>query len=297
MPLTPLDRAFLTDMTTTNWMHHFIVAAALTRTGAEVPGDEANLVLTSLVERHNLVRNRIFLGREPLLVTDTLAAQVQSIAMLRIFQERIAAFESLGVLLVALVQRESLGIAQSHYEHTPRQISALFERIAKASSTDLWDLLDWPDSNGPMTGSAAGFIERYRRLLPWYGARVLEVARAYLRPEQLSLGTLGHIEGTYDPRSSVFVILYHENRWKEGRELDPRLIIKAYNMVKHGFNATAVFKEYEAAAAAGPTAIVLEIPRSNTVVQQFGQEIDLASVLSRELARMALDLDDAGLLS
>jgi hypothetical protein len=51
-----------------------------------------------------------------------------------------------------------------------------------------------------------------------------------------------------------------------------------------------------AAAKAGQTAIVLEIPKPDAIVQQFGKEIDLATVMCRELARMTLELDDCGLL-
>jgi hypothetical protein len=226
-----------------------------------------------------------------------LVAQVQSMVMLRVFQERIAAIEGLGALLVAMGRRTELGIAHAHYEYTPTQIARFFARLLAQPTMRLWGLIGWPDPIQLSSTASDGVVERYQRLSPWLHARVTEVAEAYLRPEGLSLGTLGHIENDYDPRGSVFVVLCHESRWREGRELDQDLIIKAYNMVKHGFNATALFKEYEAAAAAGSTAIVLEVPKSEQIIQRFGQEIDLVGVLCREFTRMTLELDDAGLLA
>ena len=113
MPLNPLDRAFLTDVATTNWMHHFVVAAALKRTGAETATDSDALVLRSLVDRHNFDRNLEFWARSRLELSETLTAQVQSLVMFRVFQERIAAIENLGALLVALSRRTQLGIVQA----------------------------------------------------------------------------------------------------------------------------------------------------------------------------------------
>jgi hypothetical protein len=296
MPLSPLDRAFLADIATTNWMHHFVVVAALKRTGAEDAADPDALVLNTLVNRHNLDRNLSFWDRAPLEISGTLSAQLQSMVMLRVFQERIAAMEGLGALLVALSRRASHGVALSHWEHTPTQIARAFGRLLGPSPIRLYELISWPDPNALPHSIPQEVAERHRRLAPWLNDRAAEVAKAYLRPAGLSLGTLGHIENDYNPRGSVFVIICHESRWREGRELDPDLIVKAYNMVKHGFNATTVFNNYEAAAAAGRTAIVLEVPKSEQAVQQFGQEIDLVGVLCREIARMSLELDDAAAL-
>jgi len=209
----------------------------------------------------------------------------------------IASIETLGALLLALSRRTGFGIAHSHYEHTTAQIARFYARLLAQPSTRPWELIGWPDPDRLPSTASNEVVERYKRLAQWLNARMIQVAEAYLRPEGLSLGTLGHIDNDYDPRGSVFVILCHESRWRKGRELDPDLIIKAYNMVKHGFNATAVFKEYETAAAAGPTAIVLEVPRSESTAQRFGQEIDLVGVLCREFARMTLELDEARLLA
>jgi hypothetical protein len=95
----------------------------------------------------------------------------------------------------------------------------------------------------------------------------------------------------------VFVVLKHETRWKAGDESNPDWVVKAYNMVKHGFNATTMFTSYEQAARDGSTAIVLEIPRTNEVAQRFGQETDLTGILCREIARMTLDLDEVDCLT
>lgn len=294
MPLSLLDRAFLTDIATTNWMQHFVAVAALKRTGAETASDPDALVLSSLVDRHNMDRNLTFWDRPPLELSEMLTAQVQSLVMLRVFQERIAATEDLGALLVALGRRRQLGIAQGHLEHSVKQITKLYARLLESTPEQVWELIGWPGPDQLPSSMPANIAERHRRLAPWISDRLPEIAAAYLRPKGLSLGTLGHIENDYDPRGSVFVILCHESRWREGRELDTDLIVDAYNRVKHGFNATAVFKDYEAAAAAGPTAIVLEVSKSEHMVQRFGQEIDGVGVMCRELARMTLELDDAG---
>lgn len=294
MPLDALDRAFLADIAATNWMQHFVVVAALKRTGAETPIDPDARVLKSIVDRHNLEQNLAFWRRDKLELTEPLAAQVQSLVMLRVFQERIAATEDLGALLVALGRRSQLGIAQGHIEHSPRQITKSYARLLDSSPDEIRVLLGWPAVEQLPRSMPELTAERHRRLAPWIASRLKEVASAYLRPDGLSLGRLGHPDNEYDPRGSVFVLLCHEARWREGRELHPELIVEAYNKVKHGFNATTVFKHYESAAAAGQTAIVLEIPKSESIVQRFGQEIDLIGVLCRELARMTLELDDAG---
>ena len=296
MLLRPLDRAFLSDIAATNWMHHYVVVASLKRTGAESFGDVAAPVLNDVVDRHNQEKNLDFWERPPLTRSEMLAAQVQATVMLRIFQERIAALEDLGALLLGLAKRRTIGIAQGHYEHTTAQVDRVYGSLVGSKRAPLWRMVQWPSPTDPLLDAKSWIAGRYRRLIDWFDSRAVMAARAYLRPEGLSLGTLGHMSEGYDPRHSVFVVLGHESRWRPGRELDHRLLTKAYNMVKHGFNATADFKSYIDAARAGATAVVLEIPKSNAMAQQFGGEIDLVSVMCRELARTTLDLDDADLL-
>lgn len=187
MPLNPLDRAFLNDIATTNWMHHFVVVAALKRTGAETASGPDALVLDSLVDRHNFDRNLSFWDRPRLERSEMPAAQVQSLVMRRVFQERIAAIEDLGALLVALGRRAQLGIAQSHFEHSSTQITKLYVRVMESTPDQIWGLIGWPRPDQLLSAMPEGIALRHRRLAPWLRDRMREVAAVYLRPEGLTL--------------------------------------------------------------------------------------------------------------
>lgn len=295
MPLSPLDRAFLEDIAETNWLHHFVAASSFIRSGAVSPDQADADTLESIVGRHNMDRNLKFLGRPPMAKSSDLVARVQSVAALRLFQERTAAMESLGALLWALSFGPDGGIAIAHYEHKPRHVADVFRRLLENPIEEPGQVLGWPTLDQIRTVVAPEDFVRFERLRPWMGARLREVAAAYLRPQGVRAMRLGEIPDGYDPRSSVFVVLWHESRRRIGPEVADSVIVKAYNMVKHGFNATALFAAYASAAASGDTAIVIEIPKSWELVNRFGQEIDLCCVLYREFARMSLELDDVGL--
>jgi len=297
MDLSQLDRAFLKDVATTNWLHHFIVAAGLKRTGAESAGDQRPTVLSSVVERHNLSRNLALFDRDPLVLDDELAAKAQSLAMIRLFQERVAALETLGILLLALSQRDRLGVFKTYFTHRPGKVESLFRGVARSQENSLCVVARWPAIDLILTAENFPGRSRFERLVPKLESWVHQAAEAYVRPQNLSLGTLGHLSPGYDPRGSVFVIVGEEVVWKDTPDVRSSLIVKAYNKVKHGFNATTEFRAYEAAASSGATAIVLEIPKSQEVADQFGKDIDLSGVLCRELARMTLELDDFNLLN
>ncbi len=297
MRLGDMDRAFLVDVASVNWLHHFVTAASLLRAGAERTADSEHPILDSIAERHNVPENRTFFGRGQVEVDEQLVAQVQALTMLRIFQERIAAMETLGTLLVALGQRVSVGVAYAHYTLKPGRIGRRYREIVESPGDPFWRAIGWPSVEDVRTCGDSELVARCERLYPKLQGWISDVASVYAKPRELSLGRLGHPCAGYDPRGSVFVVLYPEGYWKAGRELDWELLIKAYNMVKHGFNATAVFQTYEQAAASGETAIVLEVKKANVDVQESCKQIDLLGVTCRELARMTLEFDAHDLLA
>lgn len=297
MRLSPMDRAFLTDIATYNWLHHFVVAAGLVRAGAEDLADGDHPLLDSILARHNMPENLALWERAEMPLNTALAAHVQALMAIRVFQERVSAIETLGTLLVALGRRRQLGVAQAHFTMDPGRISKYLRGVVEAPTEPFWRRIDWPSLEAVAHSGDGAFHARCERVYPKFQDWITQLAEAYAGAKKLSLGSLGHPSEGYDPRTSVFVILHPERFWKEGSESDWELLKKAYNMVKHAFNATTVYEAYEEAAKAGPTAIVLEIPKRNEVVQQFGKEVDLMGVLAREIARMTLELDDRALLA
>lgn len=146
---------------------------------------------------------------------------------------------------------DALGVAHAHYEHKPAQIGRYFRSCLAQSDEGQLKLLGWPSNCRLLASRDAKIAARHLRLRPWLCAKLREVAAAYIRPEGLDIGRLGDSPEGYEARASVFVVLMHESRWKDGRELDPEMVIKAYNMIKHGLNATAVFHSYDEGAMWG----------------------------------------------
>ena len=69
-----------------------------------------------------------------------------------------------------------------------------------------------------------------------------------------------------------------------------------YHKLKHGFNATCDYECYRLQARGGWGIKAVRVSKSDSIIDPMGRSVELIGFIERELARMVLDLDAAGLL-
>lgn len=292
MPLSSRDRAFLGDLTTTGWMQHFLTVASLKHQGAEPKAAEERLI-----SAHNMGRNLAFSGRTSADLATELPARIQALATLRIFQEYVAAMETLGAFLRAIRLRGSGGLLYRNFEYRPGEVGLLFNEVLAARKRALNRFLNLPTLNTIRRIGGAELYKRVHRLLPFMRKRLREAAKMYTRPKGIRLVSLARAKKDVDVRHYVYVFveIAPEHGQLQVMRAKPT-ILTAYNKLKHGFNATCVAQEYRAEARAARGIRALQISKDDSVVDGLGTQVELLGFIVRELARTLLDLDRLRLL-
>jgi hypothetical protein len=292
MGLHARDRTFLTDVAGTNWMQHFVTAGALVSMGAR-PAD-----VVGTIKRHH-DGELPFFSRTPL-NTRTLRAQVQSLGALRIVQEYVATMETAGALFRAIRMREAEGgVLRSHHLCHPRDIRKFYEGILATKRQGIARRLHWPGLARVERDGSAELAGLARRLYPWLGERIKQLARQYVKGQPFRVVRMDRaVRRGRDPRSYgyVFVLVLEKGEKRPTRESS--VIVQGLNKLKHGFNATVDYPTYahrqNRGARRGIT--VMEVPKLWPAVNKMGQQVMLVAIMGREAARLTVAFDSEGLL-
>lgn len=288
--LSARDRAFLTDVTQTNWMQHFVATDALVKVGHK-PEETAS----SIAGRHNTDENIAFFSRQPLAETGDLPAQVQAMVALRIVHEYVSGMETTGALLRAIRERAQGSILRLNHNYCGEDIRAFYRDILAGRRKGVARLLNWPTLAVLNRRASVQLATRARRTFPWFKARLVELAGLYVRGRPFRIVNFGARRRRTDPRDYVYIFVDVLERNEQPPASKSSLIVRALNKLKHGFNATASFGTYSALRGARRGIVALEVPKGWFAINQMGQQVDLLGVVAREAARFTLDFDRAGL--
>jgi hypothetical protein len=291
MGMSARDRAFLTDVATTNWMQHFVASGALVSMGAR-PTDVAH----TIKKHHD--GELAFFSRSPLNYR-VLRAQVQSLGTLRIVQEYVAAMETAGALFRAIHGREGIGgILRSNHRCRPRDVREYFAGIRKAKRRSSARQLNWPALPAITRAGSPDLSARARSLYPWLGDRIKSLADGYVTGKPFQLARLNRAAaGGRDPRSYTYAFVYVLEKGEKRREHDASIIVQGgLNKLKHGFNATVNYPLWREIRGARNGITALVVPKVWPVVNKLGQQVMLVGIMSREAARLTLDMEKEGLI-
>lgn len=288
--LLPRDRAFLTDVAGTNWMQHFVTAGALVGMGAR-PTDVAR----TIKKHHD--GELSFYSRTPLSYR-ALRAQVQSLGALRIMQEYVAQMETAGALFRAIRMREAEGgILRSHHLCHPRDIRKFFEGILATKRQGIARRLHWPGLARVERDGSAELAGLARRLYPWLGLRIKQLARQYVKGRPFRVVKMDRaVRRGREPRNYgyVFVLVLEKGEKRPDRESS--VIVQGLNKLKHGFNATVDYLTYRNVPGARRGITVMKVPKLWPVINAMGQQVMLPAIMCREGARITMAFDAEGLL-